>query len=273
MARPIWKGVITFGMVSIPVKLYAATDSKDFAMHLLHKKCNSRLKQMRWCPSCEREVEWSEVARGYEHVKDQYVVLTEEDLEKLPLPSRHTIQVSSFVESSEIDPVFFEKSYYLEPEDTGLKPYALLIRALTEKGRVAVGKIALRDRERLCSLRPMDGNLVLETLFYADEVRVSKGTAVPAVEVSDGEMTMAGTLVDLMSEPFDPEKHHDQYRSALTEIIEAKLRGEEVVEVMTTPAARVIDLMEALKASVDEAKKRKRAVPSERESARQKPAA
>lgn len=257
MSRPIWKGVVTFGMVSIPVKLFAATDSKDLAMHLLHKKCNTRLKQMRWCPVCEREVEWSEVARGYEHTKDQYVVLTEEDMEKLPLPGKHAIQLSAFVDASEIDPVLYEKSYYLEPEETGIKPFALLMRALGEKQRTAVGKIAIRDKERLCALRPMNGNLVLETLFYPDEVRVSKGTAVPAVELSERELGMAFSLIDLMSEPFDAEKYHDQYRSALTEVIEAKLLGQELIEVTATPASKVIDLMEALKASVDAAKKRK----------------
>ncbi|MDO8689209.1 MAG: Ku protein [Dehalococcoidia bacterium] len=257
MSRPIWRGVVTFGMVSIPVKLFAATESKDVSMHLLHGECNSRLKQMRWCPVCETEVPWSEVVRGYEHAREQYVVLTDEDMEKLPLPSKHTIELSAFVESSEVDPVFYEKSYYLEPEETALKPFALLMRALKERQRVGIGKIAIREKERLCALRPLDGNLVMQTLLRADEVRVSEATAAPAVDLTDREMSMAFTLVDLMSEPFAPDKYPDQYRAALTEIIEAKLQGQELAEVVAAPEAKVIDLMEALKASVEAARKRK----------------
>ncbi len=257
MARPIWKGVVSFGMVSIPVKLYAATDSKDIALHLLHGKCNSRLRQMRWCPVCEREVEWNEVARGYEHTKDQYVVLTDEDFEKLPLPSKHTIELSAFISAEEIDPVYYEKSYYLEPEETGIKPFVLLMRALRERKQAAIGKIAFHNKERLCALRPLDGILILETLLYADEIRVARDTPLPEVKVSEKELAMAFTLMDLLAEPFQPEKYRDNYREALTDIIEAKLRGQELVEVTAAPPGKIIDLMEALKASVEAAKKRK----------------
>ncbi len=257
MSRPIWKGVVTFGMVSISVKLFAATESKDVSMHLLHGECNSRLKQMRWCPVCEREVQWSEVVRGYEHAKDQYVILTEADMEKLPLPSKHTIEIAAFVQAAEVDPVFYEKSYYLEPDEASLKPFALLMRALEQRQRVGIGKIAIREKERLCALRPLDGNLVMQTLLRADEVRVSESTAPPPVEITDREMSMAFSLIDLLAEGFAPEKYPDQYRAALTEIIEAKLQGQELVEVAAAPEAKVIDLMEALKASVEAAKKRK----------------
>lgn len=257
MPRSIWNGVVSFGMVSIPVKLYAATDSKDLSLHLLHQECNSRLRQLRWCSVCQREVEWDEVVRGYEYTKDQYVVLTDEDFEKLPLPSKHTIELSAFVKAEEIDPVFYEKSYYLEPDEVGVKPFALLMRALKERQLAAVGKVAIRNKERLCALRPLDGALVLETLFYPDEVRVEKGAGAPVVEVSERELAMAYTLIDLLSEPFRPEEYRDQYREALMEVIEAKLQGQEVVEAAAPPAAKVIDLMAALKASVEAAKKRK----------------
>lgn len=263
MSRPIWKGVITFGMVSIPVKLFPATESKDVAMHLLHKDCNTRLKQLRWCPACEREVPWPEVVRGYEHARDQYVVLSAEELEKLPVPGKNAIQLEAFVESSKIDPVYFEKSYYLEPDGPAVKPFALLMRAMKDKDRAAVGRIAIRERERLCALRLMGGNLVLETLFYSDEVRLAPESALPAGEVPEREMSMALTLVDLMSEEFDPSKYQDTRRNALAELVEAKLQGQEVVQPAATPATKVVDLMEALRASVEAAKKRQgKAAPS-----------
>jgi DNA end-binding protein Ku len=244
-------------MVSIPVKLFTATDSKDVSFHLLHEECHSRLKQQRWCPVCEREVEWGEIVRGYEYAKDQHVVMSDEDFEKLPLPSKRAIELTAFVEAQEIDPVFYEKSYYLEADEIGVKPFALLMKALVEKNLTAIAKIAIRNKERLCALRPMDGTLMLETLYYPDEIRVERGVELPEVEVSERELEMASTLIDLLQEPFDPEKYHDEYRAALMEIIEAKLEGQEFVEAPQPVPANVTDLMAALKASVEEAKKRR----------------
>ena len=221
-------------MVSILVKLLAATESKDVSFHLIHQECNSRLKQLRWCPECDREVGWDEIVRGQEYAKDQHVIVTDDDFAKLPLSSKHTIDLSAFVKAEEIDPVFYEKSYQLEPDEKGVKPFVLLIRALQEKGLTAVAKIAVRNKERLCALRPLGGTLMLETLFYPDEIRVEMDTDLPEIEVSERELDMAFALIDLLSERFDPEKYHDQYREALTEVIEAKLEGQEVV---VTPAA------------------------------------
>ena len=256
MARSIWNGVVSFGMVSIPVKLFTATESKDISFRLLHEECNSRLKQLRWCPVCDREVEWSEIVRGYEYARDQHIVLADDDFDKLPLPSKHTVELTAFVEAQEIDPVFYEKSYYLEPEETAIKPFALLMRALREKQLTAIAKIAVRNKERLCALRPLDGTLILETLYYPDEIRVQKGTELPEIEVSERELSMAFTLIDLLSEPFDPDKYRDDYREALMAVIQAKLEGQEIVEVPAAPA-KVTDLMAALKASVEAAKKRR----------------
>lgn len=257
MPRSIWNGLISFGMVSIPVKLYTATESKDISFHLLHEECNSRLKQLRWCPACEREVEWDGIVRGYEYGKEQHVIVTDDDFEKLPLPSKRTIELSGFVEAKEIDPVFYEKSYYLQPDEAGVKPFALLMKALREKQLTAVAKIAIRNKERLCALRPLDGTLMLETLFYPDEIRVERGTEAPEVQVSERELEMAATFIDLLQEPFEPEKYQDEYRRALMEIIEAKLQGEEFVEAPAAPTAKITDLMTALKASVEAAKKRR----------------
>jgi len=255
-ARPIWKGVISFGMISIPVRLYTATENKDISFHLLHKDCNSRVKQIRWCPTEDREIEYGETVRGYEYAKGQHVVLTEEDFERLPLASKHTIELSAFVDAAEIDPVFYEKSYYLEPEELGVKPFALLIRALQEKGLTAVAKLAIRNKERLCALRPLDGTLMLETLFYPDEIRVERGTEL-GVEVSDRELAMALTLIDLLSEPFDAQKYHDEYRAALMQIIEGKLQGIEMAEEPEAVPTNVTDLMAALRASVEAAQRAK----------------
>jgi DNA end-binding protein Ku len=256
MPRSIWNGVISFGMVSIPVKLYTGTESKDISFHMLHKEDNARIKMLRWCPEDEKPVDMSEIVRGYEYARDQYVILSEEDFEKLPLPSKHTIELAQFVDAEEIDPVYYEKTYYLEPDEKGVKPYGLLMRALKEKGLTAVAKIAIRNKERLCALRPMDGTLVLETLFFPDEIRVKKESDVPEVDVSKRELDMAYTLIDLLHEPFEPEKFKDEYREALMKLIDAKLEGQELVTPTPQPA-RVTDLMTALKASVEQAKKKR----------------
>jgi len=223
---------------------------------MLHEECGNRLKQLRWCPYHERAVEWDEVTRGYEYAKDEYIVLSDEDFDKLPLPSKHTIELSAFVRSQEIDPIFYEKGYYLEPKQEGAKAYALLMRVLEEKGLVGLAKIAIRNKEQLCALRPQDGTLLLETLYYPDEIRVEKGVEAPEVWASEREIEMARTLVDVLSEHFDPAKYHDEYRQALMELIEAKRKGKEVVA-PPAPAAKVIDLMAALRESVEAARKRR----------------
>jgi DNA end-binding protein Ku len=256
MPRSIWNGVISFGVVSIPVKLYTATEDRDLSYNLLHKDCGARLKQLRWCPIHERAVEWGEVVRGYEYSRDEYVVMTDEDFEKLPLPSKHTVELSAFVKAEEIDPIYYQKTYYLEPDERGTKPFALLMRALKEKQLTGLAKIAIRNKEQLCALRPVNGTLALETLFYPDEIREAP-TEIPEVDVSGREMEMAFTLIDLLSEPFDPAKYKDGYRQALMQVIEARLEGEEAPGAPVPQPTRVPDLMAALKASVEAAKKRR----------------
>jgi len=255
MPRSIWSGTISFGMVSIPVNLYGATEDKDISFHLLHEECGNRVKQLRWCPFHERAVDWDEVERGYEYAKSEYVVLDDEDFEKLPLPSKKTIELTAFVESQEIDPIYYEKSYYLEPKPEGAKAFALLMRVLEKKKLVGLAKIAIRNKEQLCALRPQGKSLILETLFYPDEIRVGKGLE-SSVPVSEREMEMATTLVDFLSRPFDPEEYHDEYRQALMKLIDAKREGKEVVA-PPEPRGKVVDLMSALRESVEAAKKRR----------------
>ena len=255
MARAIWSGSISFGMVSIPVKLFGATESKDISFNLLHATCGTRLQQRRWCPTDEVDVPWNETARGYEYAKGQYVKLTDEDFERLPLPSKHTIDLTSFVEEKEIDPVFYERSYYLEPAERAEKPYALLLKALDKRNLTAIATITIRKKEQLCALRAHDGTIMLETLFYPDEIREERGMDLGAVKVSDRELEMAFTLIDIFRKPFDPGEYHDHYREALAEMIEAKLEGKQVVKTPAPRDTRVIDLADALKRSVEAAKK------------------
>lgn len=254
MARAIWSGSISFGMVSIPVKLYGATESKDISFHLLHATCGTRLKQMRWCPTDEVEVPWSETVRGYEYAKGEYVTLTDEDFERLPLPSRHIIDLTAFVAEAEIDPIYYERSYYLEPDDRAEKPYALLMRAMEKKALTALATITIRKKEQLCAIRPKGGAIMLETLYYPDEVRQQE-VDLDGAKVSDRELDMAFTLIELLRKPFEPEEYHDTYREALAQLIEAKLEGREVVKAPPARETKVIDLADALRKSVEAARK------------------
>jgi DNA end-binding protein Ku len=252
-ARALWKGAISFGMVTIPVQLFSATEQKDISFHLLHREDNSRLKFVRTCPVHEREVTKDEIVRGYEFAKGQYVILEDEDFETLPVASKHTIEISAFIDAEEIPPLYHERGYFLEPQETGVKAYRLLLTALENKGLVAVGKIAFRQREHLCALRPGNGAVLLETLFYADEVRPVP--QIPEAPVSERELEMAYALIDLLREPFDASKYEDEYRVALVDLIEAKQAGQAVVVEPVQQETKVVDLMEALRASVEAARK------------------
>ncbi|MBK6560026.1 Ku protein [Candidatus Amarobacter glycogenicus] len=257
MARALWRGTISFGMVTIPVKLFTATESQDVSFRQLHAADNSPIKLVRRCAADGTDLDPDEIVKGYEYAKDHYVLVDESDLEKLPIPSKRTIELTGFVASEEIDPVFYEKSYHVEPEELGRKPFTLLVKALEEKKLNAVGKIAIRTKERLCSLRPRNGSLMLETLFYADEIK-PPDFEMPEVKISEAEMKVAYALIDLLHEPFDPAKYRDEYRDSLMTIIEAKLEGHEYVAPAEPAAlAPAVDLMAALRASVEAAKKRK----------------
>jgi DNA end-binding protein Ku len=257
VARAIWSGVLTFGMVSIPIKMFTATDNKDISFNQLHIPCKSRVREQKYCPTCDRRIESEEIEKGYAYAKDQYVVVTKEDLEHIPLPSKGAIEISAFVKLDQIDPVQYEKSYYIEPDDIAKKPFTLFMRAMNEKGMVAIAKVAIRNKERLCCLRPLDGTLLMSTLLYPDEIRIEHGKALPDVSISDKEMSMAASLIDLMTEDFDPSKYKDDYREALIQVIEAKLAGKEVVTNEAPPQSNVLELMDALRASMENIKSKK----------------
>jgi len=270
----MWKGAISFGLVTIPIRLYTATDSKDVSFNLLHAKDNARIKQQRWCPVDEEVIEWGDVVRGYEYAPDQYVVMTEEDFKKVPVKTVHTIEIEQFVQLEEIDPVYYEKSYYIEPEELGKKPYALLMRTLMETGRVAVAKVALRNKEQLCTLRPRGDVILMETMFYPDEVKSTTELNLPdeSIQVSDRELAMAKMLVESMASEFEPAAYKDEYRQALLEVIEQKVEGTEVVRPMPAPG-KITDLMTALKASIDAARKERGAPPGDEEAEEAEPVA
>lgn len=258
MARPIWRGAISFGMVSIPVKLYGATDSKDVSFNLLHKTCHARVKQQRYCPVDERVIDWGDVVKGYEFAKDQYVIMEEADFEDLPVNTTRTIEITSFVAIEEVDPQYYERSFYLEPEEVGKKPYVLLRQALRDSDRAAVARVSLRQKEQLCLLRPRDGVIMMQTMFYPDEMRDSGELTIPTdgdVAIAERELTMAHSLVDMLTEPFNPTAYHDQYREALLARIEQKVNGTAIISAPPAAQGKVLDLMEALRASIDEAKK------------------
>ncbi len=258
MPRPLWKGAISFGMVSIPIKLYSATDEKDVHFNMLHATDHSRIRQKRFCAEEDVEVGQGEIVRGYEIGSGQYVVIDDEDFEKVPVSTTRTIEITEFVSIDQIDPISYQKTYYLEPEDVGMKPFALLMRALQDSGRVAIAKVSMRQKEQLCTLRVYQNTIALETMFYSDEVRSPAELQTPGeeVQISDRELTMARSLIDMLSDDFDYDKYQDNYREALMEIIRKKAEG----EVIATPqpaVAKVTDLMEALRASVEEARRRK----------------
>lgn len=251
--RPIWKGAISFGLVTIPVKLYAATEEKDIRFHLLHKEDGGRIEMKRVCSIDGKEVAWDDLVRGYEVAKGEYIVVTPEEIDEAKPESSTTIDIGDFVELTEIDPIYFEKTYYLEPTDIGGKPYSLLRRALEETGRIAVARVTIRTKERLATLRPYDGTLALETMFWPDEIRSTGMLDLPEgkkADVSGKEMQMARSLIDNLSAKFDPGEYHDEYRAALEELIEHKMKGEERVARRRKPEPSVVDLMDALRQSV-----------------------
>ncbi|MCU1622804.1 MAG: hypothetical protein JWL79_1649 [Frankiales bacterium] len=256
--RSIWKGAISFGLVTIPVKLYSATEQKDVTFHQVRRSDGSRIKYKRVAASDGEEVAYGDIAKGYELPSGETVVLTDDDFKDLPLSTNKAIDVLTFVPLEEVDPIYFEKSYYLEPEKTGTKPYVLLREALEESGKVAIVKVALRSRESLATLRVRDGVFVLETMLWPDEVRAPDFAFLDEdVEVRPQELAMAGSLIETLSGEFDPSHYSDSYRDALQSVIDAKVEGREVVqpEEAQPSTGTVVDLMAALRASVEAAKK------------------
>jgi len=256
MPRAMWKGAISFGLVTIPVSVYPATEEKTLRFNQLHDEDGGRIRMKRTCSVDGEEVDYDHIVKGYEYEKDRYVVLTDEDFDMVPVESSRAIDIVQFVDLEEIDPMLYKKSYYLVPEETGAKAYALLREALTQENKVGVAKVSFRDKEHLAALRFKGEAFVLETMYWPDEVRaVDFGGVDVEAKVRPQELEMAKTLIENLTAEWAPEQFTDEYREALLRIVEAKIAGEEIEVVEPEPTAKVVDLMEALKASVAAAKK------------------
>jgi DNA end-binding protein Ku len=256
MPRTMWKGAISFGLVTIPIRLYPSTEEKTLRFNQLHDEDHGRIRYKRVCEVDEQEVSFDHIVKGYEYEKGKYVILTDEDFDAVPLESSRAIDIIQFVALEDIDPIYYQKTYYLIPEETGLKAYTLLRQAMAEDGRVAVAKVAIREKEHLCALRFKDDVMVLETMFWPDEIRAADFEELDKdVKVRPQEVEMARSLIDNLTQEFHPEEFRDEYREALLQIVEKKVAGEEIEIVHEAEPTKVVDLMEALKASVEQTKK------------------
>lgn len=272
----MWKGSISFGLVNIPIKLHAATEDKDVKFRSLHKECHTPIKYEKICPVCEKELDVKEIVKGYEISKGKFVIIEDEELQELSKKNEDkAVEIIDFIKVSEIDPIYFNRSYFLSPDGGGMKAYGLLRKALSLSEKAGLAKIMIRSKEQLAVIRVYEGTLLMETIHYPDEVR--KAADVPNVpaadEVSKKEIDTAILLIDQLTTTFDPEKYNDEYRSQVLDLIEAKRTGKELVTAKEkAPAANMTDLMAALQASIDRTKPKAAKQPAKRKKATAKTA-
>jgi DNA end-binding protein Ku len=265
MASTVWKGYVTFGLISIPVRLFAAARSERISFNQIHEPCGSRIKQQIFCPSCERTVERSELVKGYEVEKETYIIVEDEEIKKIAPESQESMEILEFVKLEEVDPIYFDTSYYVTPEEPGRRAYQLLLETMQKTGYAAMAKLAMHQREYTVIIRPREEGLTLHSVYYANEVRAipeygqTKGT-----EVKPQEIQLAEQLVKSLAAPFEPEKYEDAYQKRLTEMLEAKREGRTLKETKTRKLAPVIDLMTALQRSLGDSAEKKPATRSTR---------
>jgi len=269
-ARSIGSGTISFGLVSIPIRLFVATHSESLSFNMLHEPCRSRIRQQLYCPTCERVVERSEIVKGYQFSKDQYVLFTDEELKQLEAEANRSIEIEEFVPLAGVDPIYFENAHYLGPDKGAEKAYRLLVEAMRDTGKVAVAQWTSHGKEHVVLIRPRDKGLVMHALYYADEVRsldeIAASSDGPAARPA--EVDLARKLIEqLSSEEFRPERYHDAYRGRVQGVVEKKIAGEEIAAPAeaTAPRAQVIDLMDALKESLARGRGRREAAGKARE--------
>jgi DNA end-binding protein Ku len=252
MPSSVWKGTLTFGLLAIPVKLYTAARSQRMNLHQLHKVCHTRLKQPLYCPHCNRQVDRSEVVRGYEYEKGQYVVIDEDEIKKITPRSSTVMEIVAFVKQEQIDPIYFDASYFMLPDKESEKPYALLLRTLEDSNRVGIATVTMHQREYTVFIRPRNNGLTIHTMYYANEIRevAGYGKAEKDVKLKPAEVKLAEQLVDSLSQDFRPEQFHDKFQENLKALIEAKQKGKTIVAEHKPAPARVIDMMDALKKSL-----------------------
>ncbi len=248
----MWKGAVSFGLVHVPVKMFSATEDKDISMRMIHKPCGTPVSYIRRCATCESDVAWEDIVKGYEYDKGHFVLFNKEELEALNGEANKEIKILDFVDITEIDPVYFQKTYYLAPSDTGSNAYSLLLQALSESGKIGIAQVSIRSKSSLAAVRVVEGCLAMETIFYPDEIRpIAQVPNLPEqATVDEKELTMAKMLIDQLTVPFEPEKYQDETRQRIMEAIESKIAGEEVQAAPNQPATNVADLMSALQASL-----------------------
>lgn len=270
MATSVWKGYLTFGLISIPIRLFSAARSERISLNQLHSVCSSRIRMPLFCPTCNRMVERSEIVKGYEYDKDQYVLFKEEELDKIEPESARSMEILEFVKIDEIDPLYYDSSYYMTPEDAGERAYQLLLNAMEESGYAAIAKLSMHQREHIVVIRPRAKGLTLHTMFYTNEIReVAEYGRTENSQPKEQEQKLAMQLIESLAAPFQPEKYQDQYRERMLALITAKQQGQEVAEAPHPKLAPVIDLMAALKKSLAE----KPAAPAKKPPVRAVPAA
>ena len=269
MASSVWTGYLTFGLISMPVRLYSGARSERVSFHMLHRDDNVRVKQQLYCPEENKVVERSETVKGYEYEKGQYVIIEPEEIKKIEPKTSKSMEILEFVKADEIDPLYFESSYYLMPEEAGRRPYALLSRALKDSKYVAISKLTMHNREYTCFLRPYEGGLMLHTMYYEDEVRRLKEFDPPKAELKEGELKIAHQLIEALEGKFELSKYRDTFEENLKELIKAHLEGKEVTPVeKPKKLAPVVDLMAALKQSLAQMEGKKK--PAQRVEAAQR---
>jgi DNA end-binding protein Ku len=258
--RSIWSGSISFGLVSVPVRMFPATESKELRFHFLHKKDMTPIAYEKVRRDNRKPVDTDEIVRGFEIEKDRYVEIGDEDLDRLDIELTHSIDICDFVSLDEIDPIYYRKAYYLLPAQNAEKPYRLLVRALAETGKVGIAKVVIRNKQHLACLRTYDDYLLLETMFYPDEIRnpASLDGDIGAARLQKAEVEMARTLVENLGEPFKPEKYNDAYRKELFDLIRAKAKGKKLPEPESEEEDEAVDLMTALRESVKRTKKQRK---------------
>jgi DNA end-binding protein Ku len=255
MASSVWKGHLTFGLVSFPIRLFSAARSETISFNLLHKADHSRIKQVTYCQQEDKPVPRSELVKGYEYEKDHYVVIEDEDIKKVAPKTAKVMEILEFVKADQVDPIYLESSYYVAPDEGGERPYALLFQALRESNYYAVAKVAMHNREHIIILRPGSKGILSHTMYYQDEIRHVEEFRTDTSLVKEKELDMAKMLIASLEADFEPQKYHDQYRENLQKMIEAKIEGKKVVAAPAEHIAPVIDIMEALKRSLAEKRK------------------
>jgi DNA end-binding protein Ku len=249
MASTLWKGFLSFGMLTIPVKLSVAARSESISFNQIHKSCGSRINQQLFCKTCDRTVERTEIIKGFEEAKDKYLLIEPSEIEAIAPRSSTTMEIVQFVEAREVDPIYFESSYYLEPEKVGRTAYKLVLEAMRSSERMAIAKIAMHQREHTVLIRPYGPGLSLHTIFYENEVRAQE-LNLSDVEITSEHLQLAGQLMTSMMKPFDPQEFRDEYQAKLLEMLEAKRQGKPITVVPARAAAPVVDILSALQQSL-----------------------